>query len=308
VWACPSCSSKILQHRALEIGAVLAQALEQGHALGFFTFTMRHRRSQPLALLWGAGQKGWQRVISGKQWVRQSADAGLEGSVRVWETTDGPNGWHVHVHGVLVLRKGAQPADLDALALGMFGRWSKGLQAAGLEAPWRRGQEWHLVSGAEAADDLAGYLCKIAGGLEEKALGLGLELTHTRPGRSREGLGTQPVWSILERLVLTGEADALERWHEWERVSKGKRQVGWSNGLRQRFAPDLEELDDDQVADQEMGSSDDDLVRFDHEGWRLIVARPSLPVAILEHTERGGLPLVRSLLAAEGIPHQLVRA
>ncbi|MGB9377465.1 MAG: hypothetical protein WCB04_08130, partial [Mycobacteriales bacterium] len=307
VWACPCCGGKILTHRALEIGAVLGQAVTEGRALGFFTLTMRHRKAQPLDLLWAAGQKGWRRAISGKGWVSQSGAHGVEGWVRVWEVTDGSNGWHVHVHGVVVLRPGAKSADLDDVCSGMFDRWRRGLLAAGLDAPLERGQEWHLVRGDDACDDLAGYLFKIAEGEVPPAVGLGLELTHSLPGRSRAALATRPVSAILDDLVRDGERRSLDRWHEWERVSKGKRQVGFSKGLRERFAGFVDELSDDEVADLEHGSREDDLVHLDRDGWRQVVGTDGLAVSILEAAEKSGVAGVSALLDQEHVPYQLAR-
>jgi hypothetical protein len=307
VWACPVCAPKILVHRALEIGSVLAAAINEGHVLGFFTLTMRHHDRQALELLWKAAGKGWTRATSGEYWMIERDACGVVGWVRVWELTIGPNGWHLHVHGVLVLNPGATNSDLDRVAGGMFKRWSRGLVSAGLEAPLLRGQEWHLVSGDQAADEVAGYLFKIAEQVDiDQATSLGLELTHTMPGRSKSVLSTRPVWSLLDDLMRDGEADTLRLWNEYERVSKGKRQVGYSQGLRARFAPDVEEMTDEQVADQEHGSNADDLLHFDVNAWRQIATTAGLAVAILEATESGGVTAARTLLDAEGVNYQLI--
>jgi hypothetical protein len=289
----------------LEIGSVLSEAVSEGYALGFFTLTMRHRKTQGLDVLWKAGQKAWQRAISGKGWVLRAES--VEGWVRVWEVSVGKNGWHVHVHGVLVLAAGSTQRDLNHVCSGMFDRWSKGLVAAGLEAPLRVGQDWHVVHGDEASDDLAGYLFKIAEGGLDSATGLGLELTHAQPGRSRSGLSTLPVSSLLERVRVMGDAEALDLWHEHERVSKGKRQVGFSKGLRERFAPSVDELSDEQVAELEHGSREDDLVRWDLDGWRQVVRDPTLPPLLLEAAEQGGVESVSALLDERAIPFERVR-
>ena len=304
VWSCPVCAARILVHRALEIGAVLGRAMEAGHSLGFVTLTMRHRKGQALDLLWKAGGKGWKRAISGRGWV--AVEPMVDGWVRVWEVTTGENGWHVHVHAVVVMPGGSTEADLDLVAGGMFERWSAGLQAAGLDAPMRKGQDWHLVAGEDAADQLAEYLSKsvsVLDGLKREAVatGLGLELTHSMPGRAREVQRTEPVWSILGDLVETGEASALRRWHEWESASKGRRQVGWSTGLRDRFAPMLEELEDQAVVDQQLGSEDDDLVRFTVKEWREIVRHPERIPDLLEAAEGQGLSAVKELLDGWGV-------
>jgi hypothetical protein len=190
----------------------------------------------------------------------------------------------------------------------MFGRWSKGLVAAGLEAPLLAGQDWHLVAGDQAADDLAGYLFKIVEqGDAERATSLGLELTHTQPGRAKSQLATRPVWSVLEDLVRDGESESLRLWHEWERVSKGKRQVGYSAGLRDRFAPDLEDLSDEEVADIEHGTAEHDLLHFTLDAWRHVVADPELAPTILTMTEAFGVSGARRVLDAAGISYSVLR-
>lgn len=115
--------------------------------------------------------------------------------------------------------------------------------------------------------------------------GLGLELTHSMPGRSRADLKTQPHWALLDRFVQTGDADALALWHEWERVSKGKCQVGWSKGLWECFAPEVEELTDDEVVAQELGTANDDVLRMDAAAWRDLVSVPGRMVELLERAE-----------------------
>jgi hypothetical protein len=140
----------------------------------------------------------------------------------------------------------------------------------------------------------------------DASTGLGLELTHAQPGRSRKALATRPVSGVLQDLGLHGDADALDLWHEWERESKGKRQVGFSKGLRERFAPSVAELSDEQVAELEHGTRDDDLVHFDRDGWRCVIADPSLPPAILDAAEASGLEGVVRLLESREVPYSLV--
>jgi hypothetical protein len=291
------CAGRILLHRALEIGAVLGRAVEEGHSLGFMTLTMRHDRSQSLDELWGAARRGWTRAITGRGWI-QAADA-VDGWVRVWEVTHGRNGWHVHVHLVLVLDGSTTPRRFQEVASGMFDRWSRGLVAAGLRAPLRRGQEWHLVAGDTASADLGGYLAKMADSVEAAALGL--ELTHSQPGRSSYAHRTRPTWALLDDLAETGEASALRLWNEWESVSRGKRQVGWSVGLRERFAPEVDDLTDDEVVAQELGTQRDDVVHLTAPAWRELVSGSGRIVALLEAVEASDVAAF-ALLDGWGVP------
>lgn len=307
VWACPVCSSKILTHRGLDIGVMLGEAIKQGYSIGFVTLTMRHRRNQPLSTLWAAAGKAWGRATSGKAWKGAQERRGVAGWVRVWEVTQGRNGWHVHVHAVVVLAPGAGAVALDDVAGGMFNRWSRGLVAAGLEAPKLVGQDWHIVKGDQAAVEVGDYLFKLVDGAGV-AKGLGFELTYSQPGRARADLKTAPVWALLDELEETGE---IGRWREWEKASKGKRQVSYSKGFREKFGPDLEELTDEEVADQEVGSPDDDLIHWTIEQWRELVAHPErLPVLVkaaeLAGPGPGALRVLRGLLDEWGVPYQVV--
>lgn len=294
VWADPVCSSKILARRAVEIGAALSQGQALGHGLGFVTLTMRHRRGQSLDELWSAAGKAWQRAISGKAWEAAQRRCGVVGWVRVWEVTTGRNGWHVHVHAVVVFDQGGSVDRLDQVASGMFGRWSRGLEAAGLDAPLRRGQEWHLVAGDDGGQSVAEYLAKL-GRSAAGGAALGLELTHVRPGRSRSALATAPVWSLLDQ-AADGEAAAIHGWHEWERASKGRRQVGWSKGLRALLALPEVERSDDELAAEELGTAADTLVVITPAGWSSLVRTPHRLPLVLDAAEVGGLSGLRSLL------------
>lgn len=296
VWVCPVCASRILVRRALEIGAVLGAAVAAGHALAFCTFTMRHNRGHRLDELWRAGSKAWGTATSGEGW-QSAKDLGVVGWVRVWETGFGRNGWHVHVHFVLVLEQGV---DLEQIVHPMWERWDRSLQRSGLDS-LRVAQDWHVVEGAAASADLGGYLAKFADGVESD--GLGLELTHALPGRAGKIAATRPTWSLLDHLVSTGEAVALDLWHEWERTSKGRRQVGWSQGLRERFAA-VEEITDEEIVAEEIGTRNDDVVKLDAAGWRALVEVSGRPLQFLELLEGSGVKFALTALDYWGIPYE----
>ena len=164
-----------------------------------------------------------------------------------------------------------------------------------------------MVSGDAAASELGRYLFKFAEASDaERAVSLGLELAYSLPGRAAHGLRTRPVWSLLDDLVANGDAEALERWHEWERDSKGRRQVGWSTGLRAKFAPVLDEFTDDQVVSTEHGTAEDDLVLIEAAGWRTLVGMPAQMPRVLEAAESGGASAVSALLWALGVEHLVI--
>lgn len=295
VWADPVCSAKILARRGLEIGAMLTVALADGYTLGLVTLTEAHFRTQALAELWGAAGVAWGKATTGSRWAAACKRSGVVGWVRVWEVTEGVNGWHVHVHAVVVLGPGADASALEDVAGGMFGRWARSLERSGLRKPLRIGQDWHLVAGEAAGSELAEYLSKLGLVPEAVAGSLGLELTHTQPGRTRAATKTRPVWSLHQDYAQAPSKALLRRIHEWEQVSKGRRQIGYSAGFRDLFGVSLESTDE-EIAAEEMGSASDDLVVILAGGWARMVAQPSRIRQLLDAAEVGGLHLVRALL------------
>lgn len=292
VWADPVCNAKIMARRAVEIGAAVGVWQAQGGRVAFVTMTMRHRKGQRLPTLWNALSKAWQRTVGGKAWGADRQRHGVAGWLRVVEVTHGPNGWHVHVHALLFLLPGLVEPDVAELHASMFRRWSRALVREGLARPLMVGQDARLVEGA-GDSSLSGYFTKAVYGTKS----IGLEFTQTQSKSARSTHGTRSVWGLLDD-VLLGDADALDLWHEWERGSKGRRQLTWSKGMRDALQLGVEATDED-IAEEELGTSADDLVLVTSEGWRLVCAL-GMNARLLGAAETGGLAAVRAVLDSIG--------
>jgi len=105
-------------------------------------------------------------------------------------------------------------------------------------------------------------------------------------------------------VIDQGDADALDRWHEFQRASKGRRQLTWSKGLRERLGLRAEKSDE-EVAGEELGTKEDDLVLITAAGWRVVIAG-RLMVPILEIVEKEGLSGVRALLDVAGVEYESI--
>jgi hypothetical protein len=312
VWVCPVCNAKIMARRALEIGAAVATWQARGGAVAFGTFTMRHDRSQGLRDLWNALSKAWGMVTGGKQWIKDKDRYGIAGWLRAVEVTWGRNGWHVHVHTLVFLQ--ADAVHLENLHARMFGRWSRSLVRQGLRSPLVQGQDFRWLSGpADAA--LAGYLTKSVdvpgspGASAERGTGdhgaaIGLEVVYSQGKRARSSLSTQTPWALLDG-VEQGDAASLGMWHEWERGSHNRQQLRWSKGLRELLAVGSEQSDED-IASEEHGSQDDDLVHITGAGWRRLIEVPADLAGLLTAVERGGLRAARAFLDARGVEYVTV--
>lgn len=302
VWACPVCNAKVMSRRALEIGA--AVALWQAHKgrVAFVTLTMRHNRGHSLQALWDALAAAWQAVIGSRKWGRDVDRYGVEGWLRVVEVTQGRNGWHVHVHALVFMREGASSFELAALHRSMFDRWRGQLVRKGFDAPTMAGQDARLISGPGDVA-LAGYFTKAT----DNAVRVGLEFTQTQTKTTRTAFSTAPVWSLLDGLLNTGEVEYLNDWREWERGSKGRRQLTWSQGLRCRLGL-LEEVTDEEIAAEVLGDDRDNLVAITAEGWATLVRSPVLIPRMLSVTDVGGFAALQGFLITHDIDHEVLSA
>jgi hypothetical protein len=164
------------------------------------------------------------------------------------------------------------------------------------------GQDLHLVDGIEAASVLGEYLAKAtAYGTAES---LGRELFASWSKGSRTWHSTEPVWRLVEAFAETGDLDLLALWHEYEKGSHGRKQMAWSNGLRELMAMGPEKSDE-EIAAEEAG--DRDLVQITRDGWAAVLASDWSPVMILEVLETQGIVALQRFLDANGIEHQEVQ-
>lgn len=256
VWACPCCAAKIAHARAEDLGQVLSWATSEGHTVALATMTMRHHAGQQLRDSWNALGKAWGRVTSGGQWEKATDRYGLLGFARAVEVTHGENGWHCHVHAVLVLEGPVSPQRVRLLGEHMFGVWERGLHSKGYTAVRDSGGLDVRVTSDETEERLAEYLCKQ----------LAVEATH---GHAKQGRrkGRTP-FQIASDFFATGDMADLELWGEWEQASRGRRQLTWSQGLRELAGLAEDEATDDELAAEEAG--DEDLLQLPAETWRAI--------------------------------------
>lgn len=263
VWCCPVCSHKIAAERNTEIQAALRWwTSDPTRAVSLVTFTVRHRRQNRLRTVWDTVASAWDAVTSGGAWKAEQRQWGVPTArvqatgkragrihlahrihvIRVFEVTYGGNGWHVHVHALLLHHADLEDKQLRLLAGQMFTRWKAVCVDRGLGAPTlRHGIDARRLHGDPSAA-LGEYFTKAAYRASHEVT----HGAHTKTARH----GNRTPFQILADVVAKGEADDLDTWHEWERGSKGRRQIAWSTGLR-KMVPTVEEVErtDEEIAD-----------------------------------------------------------
>ena len=271
VWCCPVCAAKIAAHRAEDLATVMRKVLASGGSASLMTFTVRHHKGMSLAHLWDAISKAWNRVTSGKSWLRDQAAGGMLGWVKAVEVTHGHHGWHPHIHVLVCWRDQISEEIARIVAESMHARWSSALAKLGLES-WRDrgGLDVRMAS---LNNNLADYFVKLAREVTSQAT------KSTKKGR--------PPFAILADIGTHQLADDGDLWHEWEKSSFRRRQLTWSRGALdlRAFAGLGEELTDEEAAAQELDG--DDVLALVPETWGWLVANERT-TELLDAAELGG--------------------
>jgi hypothetical protein len=95
---------------------------------------------------------------------------------------------------------------------------------------------------------------------------------------------SRTAFEILADGLETGLADDLELWLEWERASKGRRQLLHSQGLKTRVG--IDELTDEEIAAAKDEGEGETLVILPRKTWREVYP---IAVELLEAPEAGGI-------------------
>lgn len=292
VWGCPVCSAKVAVTRISELDRLLRWNAERGGSVAMATFTMSHHKGQRLKTLWDALGGAWTYMTQGRAaqdgpWRRlRAVELGGDGYVRATEVTYGENGWHVHIHLLMLFDQPISPTTAACLADQLYKPWARGLELHGLSASRAHGVDVRVCSGAaESLEMLADYFNKMS----YEAAG----------GRFKSGRkGGRTPFEILAEGLDTGGADELELWLEWEAASKGRRQLVWSRGLKAR-AGIAERSDEEIAAEADEGET---LLVLPRLSWQQV-----WPVAVelLEATEAGGVAGAMVWLEDRGVPFEV---
>lgn len=127
----------------------------------------------------------------------------------------------------------------------MWARWSRALARRGFDS----------VVPADEFDEATGGLNVRNASLADYITKLAYEVTGSHAKEGRAG-GRAPFELLAD--AVEGEADAIERWWEYERGSRDRRQLTWSCRSRnlRALAGLGRERTDDKIAKEELGGDD----------------------------------------------------
>jgi hypothetical protein len=232
IWACPVCSAVIRSERAREISAGVTTWLsaDPAHRVVMATVTTRHRRSDALESTLNLALTGWQRMLKRRAWRALVARHGVAGVIRALEVTHGANGWHPHIHALLLT---TGPVDVAALQADLFDLWSSIVTSMG----GREISRLHGVDVRRAGQGVADYVAKLQ---EHDRVGHELARIDLKSGRA----GSRVPFELLD------DPEGRPLWVEYVETTRGRRAITWSHGLKATLGV-TDRTDDEVLADTE---------------------------------------------------------
>lgn len=305
VHVCASCAPKVAAARAAELERVLAHYIATGGWAVLVTLTLRHHKGHGLDQALDALGDAWTAVNTGGAWQADKQLSDYAGYCRSIEITDGINGWHPHVHAVLVFNSRPSESMIEKMSEGMWQRWCRALGKVGMPLPDREHgldvQQMDPDAGAdrnfETATAWARYVCK--GLASEALLGAGKQAkgTNRTIGELLRDAVIPQVWEDADshELVESVDLTARERLAEYERATKGRKVVSWGGDIRAAAQLDEEQTDEEIAAEDLEG---EDVAVLPSESWRVVEPHAAELLAV---TERGAAAAARAWLDERGI-------
>ncbi|WP_282035434.1 protein rep [Metabacillus indicus] len=238
VWLCPVCAAKISERRRRELQQAFEQHKKDGGQIALLTLTFSHKRFDALKDILNLFSKATEKFMSGRAFQNIRAEMGLIGRVRALEVTySDANGFHPHAHIALFYTNKVNLNDIEEQ---MYVLWKKACSKVGLTIDRKHGIS---LEKGEKADD---YIAK------HGKWGIDHELTKAHIKKAK--FKSLTPFDFLRNYLATEDKRYLILFKEYAECFKGKRQLQWSQGLKQKFV--MEEKNDEQLAKEQTEQAD----------------------------------------------------
>jgi len=278
VWACPVCSAKIQERRRKEVSQGIDWAYQNNKKAIMVTFTFPHSIDDSLKTLLSNQKKAFTLFRKGEQFDNFKNYIGYTGLIRSLELTYGENGWHPHTHEVWFVD---QNSDADYIRSFITERWLSSCRKAGISIDKENSFLEHSVDVLDNASN-SDYLAKMD---DQKNWGIDRELVKGNQKKSLHPFG------MLER-IYQGETNFISLFLEYLHCIKGKSQLFWSRGLKNKVG--IGEKTDDEIA-QETEENAVEIASLTLIEWRIITSN-YLQSELLDVAEIYGSSGIKSLL------------
>lgn len=259
VWMCPVCGAKISEKRRSELELGITNWKAKFGSVALLTFTVQHNRRDTFEKSLKGLSVAYGKLLNRKTGKRLLSAMGVRGRIRSLEATYGENGWHPHFHILLFLERSLSADMLKQFEEVASSLWLEACLSAGLNATNNHGCTLH--DGTYAAQYVAKW---------------GIEHEMTKGHSKKSKTGYSPFDLLRVNLgTYTGEAAPLapgqhkELFKEYAYCMKGKRQLVWSDGLRDLLGLSPEKTDEELV--NEVEEQEIEFVRIPLRMWRVIL-------------------------------------
>lgn len=274
VWVCPVCAAKISEKRKNELHkAITAHKLNKGF-LAMLTLTIRHKRTDKLETLLEAFNGATSKMMTTKQYHEIRKEMGIIGRVKALEVTHGKNGWHPHAHIVIFYEN---ETDFKKMKKRMYKLWSAACKKFGLSTT-----EAHGID-LQGADNVQAYLSKHGSWSIEQEM----TKSHIKNGRD----SNMTPFDLLRDVLHNDDDFSKALYKEYVVAFKGKRQLHWSRGLKDRFS--IVEKTDEELAKEKVEQADL-LGLLTSDQWKEIIRRDQR-AQLLDNIEKFGFDIGLSI-------------
>ena len=269
VWSCPVCSHKIKEYRRSEIKAALLNSHSLGYSARFVTLTLAHHSFDRCETLISNIIHSYSNVRGFGSCKRKRKKYGIV-DIRSIEVTHGVNGWHPHIH-LIILSKDKE--GLKEYSEYIVEAWVRHCNNEGLKCS-PDAQDNRKVYGKAG---IASYVSK-------------WDVTKEISSNSKNAnSGHRTPFGILKDLVDGASKDekidyALFR--EFSDAFKGVHSIEWRTA-RKLFLSQKEEKTDLEIVIEEQ--NDIDIAEFDKAIFKEIVMKKA-EAAIISKTIEKGVP------------------
>jgi hypothetical protein len=287
VWGCPLCAPKITERRRVEVEVAIGVAKALGFKVMLATFTIRHGIGDDVDAIRKQMMQAWFRGTTTRAGKMMRKMIGLVGYIRVIEVTYGENGFHPHMHVLLIVDTTWSTEVIQRL---WYPIWLDGCRKSGLEDP----SEAHGVR-IDDGERAAQYVTK---------WGMDSELTK---GHLKKGRKSVNPWDLLRVYALGLDHNAIAPelrevfvslgidekragalFLTFFKAFKGSRQLYWSNGLRDKLGL-KKEKSDQELAEEEMDTAAALLATLTDEQRFDLIRTRKLPVLLSLAEDSPGL-------------------
>jgi hypothetical protein len=282
IWLCPLCASTITERRRIELDKLLSPTEEihilngdkveriitqRKYHVGLATFTIGHRRSVSLQDTLSRLLLAYKKTFGGRWASAFKNSHRIIGTIRALEITYGENGWHPHIHTLLVRDSANTPSSTADIELDLMFRWDDATSAVGARADKIHGVDYR-AGDTNAIEYISKMGQQVIGSAAKWSVVSELVKYPVKRGRK----GNVTLWDLLAE-YMAGDVRSGELWIEAQSCLKGKRHMVASRGLYDALGTSDEALADETMADEPIAQSDTLLARLTVNEWRTVIRK-----------------------------------